>query len=578
MNEETAQAHPAGNTPGVYPVWPSQACRAEACEIAIHIGVFFDGTGNKRNSDEARRAHSNIARLYLAYPLEPVNGYYPIYIPGVGTPFPEIGEIKPETFGEAFGAGGDGRINFGLLHVFNSIHQAISPQRRLAYTDSVIKALCRNGRRGRFDDLPSGDEMALNLIGYAKMGGLLLDANGQAPQRTSFFRQQARIIGKKIRETQKPKLKEIFIDVFGFSRGAAEARVFCSWLDEIFDGDALCGVKATIRFLGIFDTVASVGIPASTGIGADGHLSWADAPPLRIPARVKNCVHYLAMHENRGSFPVESVRQEGVLPANCREFMFPGMHSDVGGGYPPGEQGRDPGGRDSEKLSQIPLECMYDAARIAKVPLHRKLAEMLDGNSRYDPFEVHDTLRAAYQGFLAECGTTPRTPREWLLPYLAWRYQVRDHYTRLPWASRASAPDRDDLAGANAKLLADIDALEATGTVGGKLWQEVLRTSPLTAPFSKSRTAGRLAPESRAVLALVKSHQPVSAAFATLFADYVHDSHAGFKPFDKKIAGLDLLPGTWEPEGYLRWRRSYGGDDRQLTRQDQAGFKEVRQA
>src|SRR5690606_2151804 len=106
---------------------------------------------------------------------------------------------------------------------------------------------------------------------------------------------------------------------------------------------------------GLFDSVASVGLPTSSGIGTDGHASWADAPHLRVPPAVKNCVHFVAMHENRGSFPVELVRVAGVLPANCCEYMFPGMHSDVGGGYAPHDQGRGPNGRDDEKLSLLPL-------------------------------------------------------------------------------------------------------------------------------------------------------------------------------------------------------------------------------
>ena len=60
--------------------------------------------------------------------------------------------------------------------------------------------------------------------------------------------------------------------------------------------------KPKIRFLGLFDTVASVGLPASFGMGQNGHWSWAQPESLQISKQVKNCVHYVAMHENRGSF------------------------------------------------------------------------------------------------------------------------------------------------------------------------------------------------------------------------------------------------------------------------------------
>lgn len=49
------------------------------------------------------------------------------------------------------------------------------------------------------------------------------------------------------------------------------------------------------------------------------------------------------------------------------EIVYPGVHSDVGGGYGPGEQGR--GRDDADKLSQVPLLDMYREARKAGVPL-----------------------------------------------------------------------------------------------------------------------------------------------------------------------------------------------------------------
>jgi hypothetical protein len=59
----------------------------------------------------------------------------------------------------------------------------------------------------------------------------------------------------------------------------------------------------------------------------------------------------------------------------------------------------------------------------------------------------------------------------------------------------------------------------------------------------------------------------VDTAAAHLFENYCHDSFAGFRPYDKiKWWGFDPVPGSWEPQGYLRWRRRYEGDDQQLVR------------
>jgi hypothetical protein len=45
---------------------------------------------------------------------------------------------------------------------------------------------------------------------------------------------------------------------------------------------------------------------------------WAAAEDLRIPTDVRRCVHMVAAHEVRGSFPVDLV--DG---ANCGQIIYP---------------------------------------------------------------------------------------------------------------------------------------------------------------------------------------------------------------------------------------------------------------
>jgi hypothetical protein len=47
MSEITAATHP-GSTSGVRATVPTRQCRVERCEMPVHIGIFFDGTGNSR--------------------------------------------------------------------------------------------------------------------------------------------------------------------------------------------------------------------------------------------------------------------------------------------------------------------------------------------------------------------------------------------------------------------------------------------------------------------------------------------------------------------------------------------------
>ncbi len=109
------------------------------------------------------------------------------------------------------------------------------------------------------------------------------------------------------------------IDICGFSRGAALALHFANEIQEEKGG-------AEIRFLGLWDVVASFGIP-----GNDLNFFWT----LTLPDNVKQCCHAMALDERRGNFPLTRVEKAGGgRPAGDRlqEVWFRGVHSDVGGG------------------------------------------------------------------------------------------------------------------------------------------------------------------------------------------------------------------------------------------------------
>ncbi|EPN31221.1 hypothetical protein A244_37965, partial [Pseudomonas syringae pv. actinidiae ICMP 18807] len=73
-------------------------------------------------------------------------------------------------------------------------------------------------------------------------------------------------------------------------------------------------------------------------------------------------------------FPLESIRREsGSYPVNSVEVIYPGVHSDLGGGYPPGDQGKavsnDTRVGDAFLLSQIALNDLYADAFAHGSPL-----------------------------------------------------------------------------------------------------------------------------------------------------------------------------------------------------------------
>ncbi|EMB4296315.1 DUF2235 domain-containing protein, partial [Enterobacter roggenkampii] len=75
---------------------------------------------------------------------------------------------------------------------------------------------------------------------------------------------------------------------------------------------------------------------------------------------IKNCVHLVSSHEQRLCFPLDSIRRaDGQYPANSKEIVYPGMHSDIGGGYPPGDQGKANANDDRLLLSQIALNDIF---------------------------------------------------------------------------------------------------------------------------------------------------------------------------------------------------------------------------
>jgi hypothetical protein len=330
---------------------------ASTCARSLHISLFFDGTNNNEDYDtkKAKPPHpTNIARLYHASLDQPESGYFSYYIPGVGTPFPEIGEMDFSLLGMGFANRGEDRINWGLLQIADALSFALNNKQRL--------------------------DLAVAQAKLKTMATLWpMTALGKSSRRQAMASLLEPLRSKVA--TAQPKVLVIKLFVYGFSRGAAEARTFVTWLSELFDTpegaecpeQKLLGVPLSIEFLGLLDTVASVG-SARAAPFVEGHMDWADGTQalpdaVQFPEWIKNCRHFVAAHEQRLCFPLDSIRYaDGRYPAYAREVVYPGVHSDVGGGYPPGDQGKARGGP-GELLSQIVLHDLYAAAFAAGAPL-----------------------------------------------------------------------------------------------------------------------------------------------------------------------------------------------------------------
>ncbi|MGH8783496.1 MAG: T6SS phospholipase effector Tle1-like catalytic domain-containing protein [Cupriavidus necator] len=357
-----------------------------SCERTLHISLFFDGTNNNDDiknpwRDAKDQSHTNVARLFTAAIDRHEQGTFAYYIAGVGTPFPELGEDTYSTSGKSFAAGFAKRCVWGYTRVLNALYQSIAGDSEVRLLrDDVSRRICEALDVERASpDLKQQEQVLATLQQNRKDDG-----------------QRNRVV------------KKAWINVFGFSRGAAEARVFVNKLMKEWapDGKIVGSIPYEVNFVGLFDTVASVGPPDSVNSVIksdkfDGHFAWARSGNLNIPAAVKRCVHFFSIHEQRMSFPLDTVRMGNSYPQNAArllEVAYPGVHSDVGGGYAAGEQGKARLG-DSDKLSRIPLHDMYIEALKAGVPLllHDELARL---KPLARDFAIAPDVAKAFNGWL----------------------------------------------------------------------------------------------------------------------------------------------------------------------------------
>jgi len=391
-----------------------------SCQKTVHISLFFDGTNNNDDEgnfwrDSKNQSHTNVARLFNAAMDQNEQGIFKYYIPGVGTPFPQIGEYLYSQEGKAFAKGFNQRCIWAYTRVLNSVYYAIaSDKTRVLIPDTPdAQHLCHSCADGDMQ----------NFEPYLRRLGI---AHKQA-----------------VEEGRWPRtIKQIWINVIGFSRGAAAARAFVHKLINEWARGGRLGIQIgkyalsyRVNFMGLFDTVASVGLPDSTRSAINskkftGHGGFAQNGGLNIPKAVRYCVHAVSIHEQRMSFPLESIRQgesyaddEGVR----FEIPYPGVHSDVGGGYKPGSQGKgcDSQGRghDARKLSQIPLHDMYIAAMRFGVPLMQENTLLKNEDLKSD-FALHPETITAFNAWLKttdSIGTLEDAMKFGMGQILCWR-------------------------------------------------------------------------------------------------------------------------------------------------------------
>ncbi len=221
----------------------------------------------------------------------------------------------------------------------------------------------------------------------------------------------------KVKGRSAPQSDHLYI--FGFSRGAHTARVLAGMLYEIgilkpeqahlsgaaftaykqskhpLTQDALCEEKAyegdganfrrvagtkvaSVKFLGLWDTVSSVFIPNPKGFLPP--LTRSHLPHTLINPAVATLRHAVAIDEVRRMFRVDhwpidqiykpNIHSQGVpKQQNAKEVWFAGSHSDVGGGHKRHDSG----------LSQFPLIWMIGEAKASGLKIFDRMADYVTG-------------------------------------------------------------------------------------------------------------------------------------------------------------------------------------------------------
>ena len=241
--------------------------------------VCADGTWSDVDRASARTNVAKIHRALQTWAVEGVNQWV-CYVSGVGT-----------TFGEALSGGAFGYgLTRNILQAYHFLIDNYEP-----------------GDELYFFGFSRGAYTVRSLAGFIRNSGLLKrECRNRVDEAWKLYRSRST-------ETQ-PNEQE-----------AIEFRAKYSWEPEL-------------AFIGVWDTVGSLGIP-------DGSLKLLSLfsrlfgydwqfHDVKLSRKVGHAYHALSIHERRSTFmPTLWEKQEGTETQVLEQVWFPGTHCDVGGGY-----------------------------------------------------------------------------------------------------------------------------------------------------------------------------------------------------------------------------------------------------
>lgn len=247
--------------------------------------VCCDGTWNTPDQP----AVTNVSRLYRALGAMDAEGDRQLasYQPGVGT----SGGLLAWLRGGIAGAG----LSTDVLDAYRWLITTYEPGDRIALFG-----------------FSRGAYTARSLAGMISACGLL-DTRGRSPATVRDHTEQA------------------------YRRYRAADRPDPRWRAGLtFRYDPADAEHFPVHFIGVWDTVGSLGIPDNLGL-----LNLWDSPhryafhDVRLNPHIRFARHAIALDENRGPFAPTLWEPDGRGPdQDLQQVWFPGSHLDVGGGHP----------------------------------------------------------------------------------------------------------------------------------------------------------------------------------------------------------------------------------------------------
>ena len=134
-----------------------------------------------------------------------------------------------------------------------------------------------------------------------------------------------------------------------------------------------------IRFIGVFDTVAALGVPNKFMSRVIDHAPWMKHKfhDFKLSESVENAYQALAIDDERKTFHPIIWNPEIKDYQKMEQVWFAGVHTDVGGGY------------EEQKLSDISLEWMIGKAQPCGLRIYTKNNVKFDSDvngTMHDPF------------------------------------------------------------------------------------------------------------------------------------------------------------------------------------------------